>query len=762
MLRRVVLSFTALLCLAAPARADVETPLESGAPVTARLPEADLLYRTFTIEVPAGSESLAVALTATGDADVYVRAGSPIEANWVDEATAYSNSLGGSELVLITSKTRPALEATTYWIDVVHGRIRQDPQPLEYTLTVTIDGDETAMAGGGSRDGIREDATVPVTIAAGGANFQTFQVVVEPDVESLELTLRGASGDMDLYARYGAAMTSWDQADHLANGRTADETLVLRRQGPRPLRTGVYHVDVARVGEETRSVTFGVRFRRGRAGGSATEDVGGAPPAESTENDVTGEVRQNSRWSLSMPAGQPNYRTYTIFVPKGAESLLIRVMGAQQDLDLYLRHEKPIQHYGRDPDHSSNSLNHDEQLYLDGSSDPPLSAGKYYLDIVRYGAEAAVGPVECAVLFDVPRPEPLAASSAEIQDIEVGTRIRDRIERSAGKSARYRFDVPRGARSLHVAVVGATRDLDLFLRRGGPVTDYSNTEGYDHRLVTNRLSEWLELDADSDPPLRAGTYYLDVVSLVSADINVTFTLLVTVNEPPELLAEDFSLPPFPLPDDASDLERALRATVQVTSDNGAGSGTCLSPTGLVLTAHHVLEEDGELQREGIYVSFPAELDQPPVQVFVADVVEVNAELDLALLAVRADIFERALPPDLDLPWLRVGDSDALALGEPLLVAGYPSVGGDESRSSISLTRGIVSGFLADGDGGRTWLKTDAQMNSGNSGGTALDHRYRFVGIPSRKLIDEDDQLGYCRPTSTIPASWRGRLRRETR
>ena len=80
----------------------------------------------------------------------------------------------------------------------------------------------------------------------------------------------------------------------------------------------------------------------------------------------------------------------------------------------------------------------------------------------------------------------------------------------------------------------------------------------------------------------------------------------------------------------------------------------------------------------------------------------------------------------------VGESNAVSPGDGLRIIGFPASGGGE-EGSITIDRGIVSGFLDDDrlHTGRAWIKTDATVSPGNSGGLAVDNRGRLVGIPSR-------------------------------
>ncbi len=65
---------------------------------------------------------------------------------------------------------------------------------------------------------------------------------------------------------------------------------------------------------------------------------------------------------------------------------------------------------------------------------------------------------------------------------------------------------------------------------------------------------------------------------------------------------------------------------------------------------------------------------------------------------------------------------------------------------MTLTRGSVAGFLPN----KNWIKTDAEINQGNSGGAALDRQDELIGIPTAGLMAQDAQdlpgkLGLIRP-----------------
>lgn len=762
-----------LLVLSLPALAQEPTPLAPGAPVEGALPVGARAYTTYTVEVPAGARRLTVRLEGSGDVDLYVKAGGPILEDFVVEADARSNGPGGHEEVELGAPRTPRLMVGTYYVDVVHG---DGPRgaALTYRLVAEVSKEgegpaaEPMPPGTGRTPPERPDLptfdadfSTQLTIPAGDVNYKTIRIEVAADVAALELTLRGAPADVDLYARLGEPMEDWTTADARANTEAADETVVLRRGGSPRLRTGTWYVDVARGGDAAVTVTLAAKLTPGWTGGEEPAPAAGRPEPSTTEG-VDGLVRGDATWSVSLEDDEKTYRSYEVDVPKGARSLLVSARGAQGDVDLFLRHGKPIEDWRADPDHRAASARSDESLFVDGDSRPPLRPGIYYLDVVRAVEGVDLGAVELDVRFDAPRPAPQPAATGPVEPVVFGERVAVALERRERKTARFGFEVPAGAKRLHVAVLGATRDVDLFVRQGAPVTDYDDPSGHDWKAVSERLAERLVVDADSTPPLRPGTFFLDVASLVSQDEHIAFTLLVTLDDPPALLPGDLRLPPYVHADDTP-LERALRATVEVDTEHGHGSGTCVSPSGLVVTNYHVLAHEGKLQQRGVLVSFPDAWDEPPVQAFTARVVAHDEELDLVLLQVDEDALGRPLPAKLDLPFRPVGDPAPLRLGENLWVGGYPAVGGFESRASISLTQGVLAGFTTDGRGRRQWLKTDARINAGNSGGTALrldpkTAEFVWVGVPTREQIDADDELGFCRPTSSIPDAWRERIR----
>jgi hypothetical protein len=178
------------------------------------------------------------------------------------------------------------------------------------------------------------------------------------------------------------------------------------------------------------------------------------------------------------------------------------------------------------------------------------------------------------------------------------------------------------------------------------------------------------------------------------------------------------------------------AVVQIVSyvdgtPDAVGSGTIISPDGLILTnAHVVFPEVGTLDRLEIGITDSS--DAPPDATFLAEVAAADGALDLAVLRITERIDGSNLAEDL--PYVRLGDSDDLEIGDSLRILGYPDIGGE----TITLTSGQVSGFTSEaGLGHRAWIKTDATITGGNSGGLAANERGELIAVPTAAGASDD-------------------------
>jgi hypothetical protein len=137
----------------------------------------------------------------------------------------------------------------------------------------------------------------------------------------------------------------------------------------------------------------------------------------------------------------------------------------------------------------------------------------------------------------------------------------------------------------------------------------------------------------------------------------------------------------------------------------------------------------------LVVALTISSDEPARPTYLAEVAAYDPALDLAVIRVTHELDGSPVnPEDLELPYTELGDSDTLEVGDQLNIFGYPGIGGE----TITFTSGNVSGFTREsGVEGRAWIKTDATIAGGNSGGTAVDDDGLLVGVPTQGGVTDD-------------------------
>jgi hypothetical protein len=168
-----------------------------------------------------------------------------------------------------------------------------------------------------------------------------------------------------------------------------------------------------------------------------------------------------------------------------------------------------------------------------------------------------------------------------------------------------------------------------------------------------------------------------------------------------------------------------------------GSGTIISRDGLILTNQHVVDTS-DLERDlpsgtkivpdAFAIYLVSSSDHPPLLSYLATVVAQSQQRDLAVVKVDRNLKGQAIDTTrLNLLALGIGDSSQLEPGDNLYIFGFPGIGGD----TITFTAGVVSGFTYQKNlGYRAWIKTDATIAGGNSGGTAVSDNGLLIGIPT--------------------------------
>ena len=160
-----------------------------------------------------------------------------------------------------------------------------------------------------------------------------------------------------------------------------------------------------------------------------------------------------------------------------------------------------------------------------------------------------------------------------------------------------------------------------------------------------------------------------------------------------------------------------------------GSGVVVRADGVVVTNYHVIRYDDEdrLYSEILFALPSSGSQTAPEARYRLKPVVVNKEYDLALLRVVGDEYGRPAPGPLRLPAIELGDSRKIELMEEIIIIGFPGKAG----ATVTVNSGMVEGI----DKLEEWIKTDARLMRGNSGGAAVDREGRLIGIPSKVVAD---------------------------
>jgi S1-C subfamily serine protease len=189
------------------------------------------------------------------------------------------------------------------------------------------------------------------------------------------------------------------------------------------------------------------------------------------------------------------------------------------------------------------------------------------------------------------------------------------------------------------------------------------------------------------------------------------------------------------------LKAAIAATVQVLTINdsrvivGWGSGSIVTAEGFIVTNAHVVSDMRKRQwmnKDGLVgIAIITNPQLPALPRFLAKVQLIDFDLDFAVVKPVLTQDGREIPGSLNLPFVQVGDSNKLEIGDELTAIGFPGVGGD----TVTVTRGIVSGFGPFEGTSGGWIKTDLAIGPGNSGGMVINENGEIVGVPTQVMTE---------------------------
>jgi len=172
----------------------------------------------------------------------------------------------------------------------------------------------------------------------------------------------------------------------------------------------------------------------------------------------------------------------------------------------------------------------------------------------------------------------------------------------------------------------------------------------------------------------------------------------------------------------------IRATTENDFDlwggygGSTGSGVIISPDGYIVTNNHVVEDSDDL-----------EITLFDKRKMVAKVIGTDPSTDLALLKITA---ER------NFPFLQMGNSDSLLVGEWVLAVGNPFNLESTVTAGIISAKGRNINILEDDYSIESFIQTDAAVNPGNSGGALVNTNGELVGINTAIITRSGKYEGY--------------------
>lgn len=162
---------------------------------------------------------------------------------------------------------------------------------------------------------------------------------------------------------------------------------------------------------------------------------------------------------------------------------------------------------------------------------------------------------------------------------------------------------------------------------------------------------------------------------------------------------------------------------------GGGSGFIVSPDGYVITCSHVVDDPD--------ASYTVIVD--PKHKYECKVLAKDPLIDLAVLKIN----------DGNLPFLEMGDSAKIELGEDVLAVGNP-LGEFEDTLSAGIVSGLSRKITAYGGSKmqetslRGLIQTDAAINPGNSGGPLVNMEGTAIGVNTAMVMGAQN-LGFAIP-----------------
>jgi serine protease Do len=194
--------------------------------------------------------------------------------------------------------------------------------------------------------------------------------------------------------------------------------------------------------------------------------------------------------------------------------------------------------------------------------------------------------------------------------------------------------------------------------------------------------------------------------------------------------------------DPDDLLEMYRRMIPRRPSSAVGSGFIVDKNGYILTNFHVIDDSSRIT-----------IKLASGEEHAAKIIGFDRETDLAVLKIEAGK---------DLPFIKLGDSDAARVGDWVLAIGSPF------GLAQTVTAGIISQTKRETPYSQfqRFIQTDAAINRGNSGGPLVNMSGEVIGINSQIATSTGDYngIGFALPSNEAANVYRqilenGKVRR---
>ena len=427
------------------------------------------------------------------------------------------------------------------------------------------------------------------------------QLEVPEDATRVTFTLK-SDADVALFVRYGedvelqAGSPVYDYAaDEVFAGT---EEIVITPQSEPPLRAGTYFIGI---GVLATGVVVNCTLT------AEVERDGVAPPPPSSNTLTPGESVSFQRGPVDTPRLFARNNSFRLEVPEDATRVAF-TLESDVDVELAVRYgeDNAVEDRRIVTDHRSRNPAGNERIIITPRSDPPLRAGTYFVSIALFDTGVVANCTLTAEVVLEGETQPTISGGTltpgQPADFRLGPVDSPRL---FNRFHSFQLEAPEAATRITFTLesVDPGVDLALFVRYGEDNAVQDGRAVFDYGSRNPEGNERIGITRRSDPPLRAGTYFVSIV-VFDEGVVAEGTLTATV----ETDAEDCHLDVTCYPEWSSSATGVAQIFIERSGGSGACSGTLLNNrrqdgTAFFLTAAHCVQTEEEARSVTAFWSY---------------------------------------------------------------------------------------------------------------------------------------------------------------